>query len=170
MTRAAGVVQVYCSGELLAAVQMCEIFEDCKEFVDMPMRKDPEHIIQVIQETLGCLHHSSASYVPLRTSLSSLSSCSAPVSVRDRAAAPVSLPCRLLVQAFHDLPVAQRKDPAALRDFLHQHFDPPGSDIVPHIPHDHTTSPLLLGKLGHNAQEPDNRTCSCTVRHTQGGK
>lgn len=40
-------VQVYCSGELLAAVQMSGLFEDCKEFVDMTMRKDPEEIMQV---------------------------------------------------------------------------------------------------------------------------
>lgn len=40
-------LQVYCSGELLAAVQMSALFEDSKEFVDMPMRMDPEAILQV---------------------------------------------------------------------------------------------------------------------------
>ena len=40
-------MQVYCSGELLACVQMSGIFEDSKEFVDMPMRHDPEFILNV---------------------------------------------------------------------------------------------------------------------------
>lgn len=50
-------------------------------------------------------------------------------------------------QAFHELPLSQRKDPAVLRAFLEEHFHPPGSDLVPHVPHDHTDSPRLLGAL-----------------------
>jgi hypothetical protein len=38
---------VYCYGDLLAAVQTSGIFEDSKEFVDMPMNADPEEILLV---------------------------------------------------------------------------------------------------------------------------
>lgn len=41
--------QVYCSGELLSAVQLSGLFEDSKEFVDMPMRHDPEVIIKAFR-------------------------------------------------------------------------------------------------------------------------
>lgn len=41
--------QIYCSGDLLDAVQLSGIFEDSKEFVDMPMRYDPEIILDVSQ-------------------------------------------------------------------------------------------------------------------------
>ena len=36
---------VFCEGELLQAVQLAGIFQDSKEFVDMPMRVDPEIIL-----------------------------------------------------------------------------------------------------------------------------
>lgn len=39
--------KVFCQGALLEAVQNCHIFDDCKEFVDMPMRVDPEEILEV---------------------------------------------------------------------------------------------------------------------------
>lgn len=42
-------MQVYCSGELLSAVQLSGVFEDSKDFVDSPMRSDPEVILQVSQ-------------------------------------------------------------------------------------------------------------------------
>jgi hypothetical protein len=38
---------VYCHSELLTAVQLSGILEDSKDFVDMPMREDPEDILQV---------------------------------------------------------------------------------------------------------------------------
>jgi hypothetical protein len=47
--RACGWRQVYCSGELLSAVQLSGLFEDSKEFVDMPMRHDPEVIIKAFR-------------------------------------------------------------------------------------------------------------------------
>jgi len=36
---------VFCEGDLLQAVQLAGIFQDSKEFVDMPMRVDPEIIL-----------------------------------------------------------------------------------------------------------------------------
>ncbi len=42
---AARACAVFCEGELLDAVQTAGIFEDSKEFVDMPMRVDPEVIL-----------------------------------------------------------------------------------------------------------------------------
>ena len=44
--------QVYCSGDLLASVQLAGIFEDSKEFVDMPMLDDPENILNVSYSSL----------------------------------------------------------------------------------------------------------------------
>ena len=37
--------RVYCGGRLLAAVQMSQLYSDCKEFVDMPMKEDPEVVV-----------------------------------------------------------------------------------------------------------------------------
>ncbi|KAI6212260.1 Trehalase [Aphelenchoides fujianensis] len=37
--------QIYCSGSLLDAVQKAHIFEDCKEFVDMPMKHSAETVL-----------------------------------------------------------------------------------------------------------------------------
>jgi hypothetical protein len=39
--------QIYCYGELLEAVQLSGLFQDSKEFVDMPMKYDPEVILEV---------------------------------------------------------------------------------------------------------------------------
>lgn len=36
---------IYCSGELLHAVQRARVFDDCKHFVDMPLRADPEVVL-----------------------------------------------------------------------------------------------------------------------------
>ena len=41
------IIKVYCGGALLDAVQTSGLFEDSKEFVDMPMRHDPEVILKV---------------------------------------------------------------------------------------------------------------------------
>jgi alpha,alpha-trehalase len=38
--------KLFCEGPLLAAVQNAGLFHDCKEFVDMPMRMDPEIIMR----------------------------------------------------------------------------------------------------------------------------
>lgn len=84
---------VYCQGDLLSAVQTAGVFEDCKEFVDMPLRHDPE----------------------------------------------------VVLQAFQAIPHALRRDPHVLRAFLQQYFHPPGADLVPHVPEDHTDEPALLG-------------------------
>ena len=43
--------QVFCEGDLLDAVQMAGIFEDSKEFVDMPLRFDPEYVLEVRMTT-----------------------------------------------------------------------------------------------------------------------
>ena len=40
---------VYCSGSLLHSVQMLQIFNDSKTFVDAPMRHDPEIILDLWQ-------------------------------------------------------------------------------------------------------------------------
>lgn len=32
--------QIYCSGSLLEAVQKASLFNDCKTFVDMPLKQD----------------------------------------------------------------------------------------------------------------------------------
>jgi len=40
-------MKVYCEGELLEAVQMARVYEDSKHYVDMPMRHDPEDILEV---------------------------------------------------------------------------------------------------------------------------
>eukprot|EP01123_Difflugia_compressa_P011080 TRINITY_DN4290_c0_g1_i1.p1 TRINITY_DN4290_c0_g1~~TRINITY_DN4290_c0_g1_i1.p1 ORF type:complete len:594 (-),score=87.12 TRINITY_DN4290_c0_g1_i1:61-1842(-) len=37
---------VYCSGEILASIQNANIFEDSKTFVDMPLKHDPETVIE----------------------------------------------------------------------------------------------------------------------------
>ena len=44
---------MYSSGELLSAVQLSGLFEDSKEFVDMPMKVDPEQILEVIKHSIG---------------------------------------------------------------------------------------------------------------------
>ena len=41
---------VYCSGALLQAVQDGHIFEDSKKFVDMPMRAEPEDVIDAFRK------------------------------------------------------------------------------------------------------------------------
>eukprot|EP00466_Bigelowiella_natans_P012818 jgi/Bigna1/144469/aug1.88_g19177 len=42
--------KVYCSGDLLDAVQRYHIFNDSKYFVDMPMKHDPEQILSLFQQ------------------------------------------------------------------------------------------------------------------------
>lgn len=46
--------QVFCEGDLLDAVQMAGIFEDSKEFVDMPLRFDPEYVLEVRDASTTC--------------------------------------------------------------------------------------------------------------------
>ena len=36
---------IYCSGELLAAVQSASLFPDSKTFVDMPLRRSPDEVL-----------------------------------------------------------------------------------------------------------------------------
>ncbi len=98
LAHVARAAKVYCHGDLLSAVQTAGIFEDSKEFVDMPMRVDPE----------------------------------------------------VILEQFHALPLARRRDPQVLRAFLAQHFSAPGSDLVAHAPADHLPRPPLLEALaGH---------------------
>ncbi len=102
LAHVARAAKVYCHGELLHVVQTAGIFEDSKEFVDMPMRVDPE----------------------------------------------------VVLEQFHALPPSLRRDPTVLRAFLARYFSDPGSDLVPHIPTDHTDSPSLLeGLAGHAAYQ-----------------
>ena len=49
--------QVFCEGDLLDAVQTTGIFQDSKEFVDMPMRQDPEVILEVRIASTGRYTH-----------------------------------------------------------------------------------------------------------------
>lgn len=44
--------KVYCHGDLLSCVQTSGLFEDSKEFVDMPMRHDPEVILEVDESAI----------------------------------------------------------------------------------------------------------------------
>ncbi len=37
---------VFCQGELLKTVQLAGVFEDSKEFVDRPLRADPEAVLE----------------------------------------------------------------------------------------------------------------------------
>ncbi|GAB5034603.1 trehalase-like isoform x1 [Nannochloropsis oceanica] len=98
LAHVARAAKVYCQGELLHIVQTAGIFEDSKEFVDMPMRVDPE----------------------------------------------------VVLEQFHALAPSLRRDPTVLKAFLAQYFSAPGSDLVPHVPTDHTDSPPLLeGLAGH---------------------
>jgi len=99
LAHVARAAKVYCQGELLHVVQTAGIFEDSKEFVDMPMRVNPE----------------------------------------------------VVLERFYALPPSLRRDPTVLRAFLAQYFSAPGSDLVPHIPTDHTDSPSLLEALAGHA-------------------
>jgi alpha,alpha-trehalase len=99
LAHVARAAKVYCQGELLHVVQTAGIFEDSKEFVDMPMKVDPE----------------------------------------------------VVLEQFHALSPSLRRDPTVLRAFVAQYFSAPGSDLVPHIPADHTDSPSLLQDLAGHA-------------------
>lgn len=45
--------QIYCSGSLLEQVQNSRLFGDCKHFVDMPLKRDPESILEDWKLLLG---------------------------------------------------------------------------------------------------------------------
>lgn len=44
---------IYCSGSLLEKVQEAKIFHDCKHFVDMPLKMDPESTLQDWHELIA---------------------------------------------------------------------------------------------------------------------
>ena len=50
---------VYCEGPLLNAVQLAQLFNDSKTFVDMPMKLDPEPILEAFSK-LADPHNRSA--------------------------------------------------------------------------------------------------------------
>lgn len=45
--------EIYCSGSLLETVQKANIFHDCKHFVDMPLKVDPESTLHDWQELIA---------------------------------------------------------------------------------------------------------------------
>ncbi|KAJ8676034.1 hypothetical protein QAD02_011820 [Eretmocerus hayati] len=44
--------EIYCEGELLKTVQLLEVFKDCKDFVDMPMKHSSKDIIKRFEELM----------------------------------------------------------------------------------------------------------------------
>jgi alpha,alpha-trehalase len=41
---------IYCDGEILKAIQEAGIFVDSKTFVDMPMKNDPEVVLEAFRQ------------------------------------------------------------------------------------------------------------------------
>uniref|UniRef100_A0A673VR41 Trehalase n=1 Tax=Suricata suricatta TaxID=37032 RepID=A0A673VR41_SURSU len=50
--------QIYCHGELLHQVQMAKLFQDDKQFVDMPLSTTPDQVLQHFRE-LAASHNDS---------------------------------------------------------------------------------------------------------------
>lgn len=44
---------IYCHGDLLEAVQLAALFDDSKEFVDRPLKDDPDVILDAFQQMNG---------------------------------------------------------------------------------------------------------------------
>ncbi|KAG8522211.1 Trehalase, partial [Galemys pyrenaicus] len=49
---------IYCHGELLHQVQMAKLYQDDKEFVDMPMRKHPDQVLESFNSLSATYNHS----------------------------------------------------------------------------------------------------------------
>jgi alpha,alpha-trehalase len=45
--------QIYCSGHVFHAFQKLHLMNDCKSFVDMPMKADPEEILRAFQQEIS---------------------------------------------------------------------------------------------------------------------
>mmetsp|Transcript_56021 Transcript_56021/g.126007 ORF Transcript_56021/g.126007 Transcript_56021/m.126007 type:complete len:561 (+) Transcript_56021:67-1749(+) len=84
--------RVFCSGPLLDAVQRARVFKDSKTFVDMPLKDEPETVLQ----------------------------------------------------AFLELPAADKQDPSALLAFVQKWFMEAGSDCEVWNPPDYQESPSQL--------------------------
>lgn len=95
------VMDIYCRGPLLHAVQMLELFSDCKHFVDMPIKAN------------------SSSFDVL-------------VDFQRR-----KLALTEFVPSHHEV-----THESALRSFLDDHFDSPGTDLLPITPFDYIESAL----------------------------
>ncbi|XP_059123713.1 trehalase isoform X2 [Peromyscus eremicus] len=50
--------QIYCHGELLHQVQMAKLYQDDKQFVDMPLTTSPEEVLQRFSELAMAYNHS----------------------------------------------------------------------------------------------------------------
>ncbi|XP_024903086.1 trehalase [Pteropus alecto] len=50
--------QIYCHGELLHQVQMAKLYQDDKQFVDMPLCSAPDQVIQRFNELVSTHNHS----------------------------------------------------------------------------------------------------------------
>lgn len=50
--------QIYCHGELLHQVQMAKLYQDDKQFVDMPLASAPEQVLQRFKELANAHNHS----------------------------------------------------------------------------------------------------------------
>uniref|UniRef100_A0A8C3YK23 Trehalase n=1 Tax=Catagonus wagneri TaxID=51154 RepID=A0A8C3YK23_9CETA len=57
--------QIYCQGELLCQVQMAKLYQDDKQFVDMPLSVAPDQVLQRFKE-LAQLHNLSIPQQELR--------------------------------------------------------------------------------------------------------
>ncbi|GAB9472472.1 Trehalase [Globisporangium polare] len=109
------VMDIYCRGPILHAVQMANVFSDSKHFVDMPIKANSSafDIIMDFQHR------------------------------------------QLVMTEFRPAPGATRRQrklshEVQLRDFVHDHFDPPGSELSPITPFDYQElmiPPMIAGIL-----------------------
>ncbi|KAK1336415.1 hypothetical protein QTO34_004222 [Cnephaeus nilssonii] len=49
---------IYCHGELLRQVQMAKLYQDDKQFVDMPLNSAPDQVLQAFRKLAGAHNHS----------------------------------------------------------------------------------------------------------------
>ncbi|XP_054581119.1 trehalase [Eptesicus fuscus] len=49
---------IYCHGELLHQVQMAKLYQDDKQFVDMPLNSAPDQVLQAFRKLAGAHNHS----------------------------------------------------------------------------------------------------------------
>ncbi|KAF6106824.1 trehalase [Phyllostomus discolor] len=50
--------QIYCHGELLHQVQMAKLYQDDKQFVDMPLSSAPDQVLQHFNKLVNTHNHS----------------------------------------------------------------------------------------------------------------
>lgn len=124
-------IDIYCRGPLLHTVQMAEVYPDSKHFVDMPIKRNSsafEILLDFDRRRLALtrFRHVIQGEEDKNASEVTESFSTAPSEGQDEVDV---LP--------HDV---------LLRQFLEEHFDPPGSDLIPITPLDyqeHSLPPMI---------------------------